>query len=371
MRRNRAGWLPALTRIKTGRGRARVPLGNGQNRDFYFGNQGDWPEHEKDAPESILRPYEALMAEFLAGRLVVPQAQGEAPSCGDVCRSYFTAMRGRHVREGGMLAVALRPVHTLFEQLPATSFDARAFDRCRAWHLKRGVAPRTAQWYGALIKTCFRWAARPERKMVPASVVAELSLVSPLVDEGETPIEAAPEQHVLAAAKAACPRTRTMLLLQLLTGMRPGEVCQVRREDIDTAAGPECWLFRPSVYKTRRSALVRRSGGRKVWLGPLARNLLADWLMRRPVEGYCFRSNRHRRVDTRCYRDSVHAACLAAGVPRFDPRQVRHTTLTRLEVAFGSLDHAQAVAGHTKPDMTRRYAHGQQRLAAEAMRRLG
>ena len=59
-------------------------------------------------------------------------------------------------------------------------------------------------------------------------------------------------------------RSRAMVEVQLLTGMRPGEVCQLRPCDIDTA-GP-VWVFRPRQHKTRHRG--EAAGGRDRPEGP-------------------------------------------------------------------------------------------------------
>jgi len=46
-----------------------------------------------------------------------------------------------------------------------------------------------------------------------------------------------------------------MVQVQLLTGMRLGEVCQLQLCDIDK--GGAVWLFRPTQFKTRHRGKVR------------------------------------------------------------------------------------------------------------------
>lgn len=58
--------------------------------------------------------------------------------------------------------------------------------------------------------------------------------------------------------------------------------------------------------------------------------------------------------DRTSYRNAIIRACDAAGVPRFCPYQIRHTALQLADLAAG-LDAAQAMAGHSSPNTTRRW----------------
>lgn len=369
MPRRKAGWVPALTHLRErGQGRVRFP---GQ-KDQYFGSVGDWPSGQDRPPEAIRRAYEAACAAWLTQRAKEPSAppaqrQSGPWTCGQVAAGYVASLAGRPGEKP--TANALRPVVQLYGRLPAGDFGGRELDQCRKWFLEGGASPRSVNDYAGRIRSAFRWAAAPEREGCPAEVVVKLAAVRPLIDEDEVPVEPAPEADMLAAAGAAPKVVGAMLLLQLHSGMRPGEVVQMRVGDVDRTG--ECWLYKPRFYKSRRSAAVRAQGGRRVWLGPRAQAVLAPWLTDKADDDPVFPSRLGRPYSVQGYRKAVVEACGRAGVPVFCPRQVRHTTLTAVEGEFGSIDHAQAVAGHRKPDTSRRYAHAQDRLAREAAARLG
>jgi len=216
-------------------------------------------------------------------------------------------------------------------------------------------------------------------------VVVELSLVTPLVDEGPGPRGAVEEAAVEKVLPYCSPVVAAMLRVQLYTGMRPGEVVQMRAGDVDRFAGQSiphlgdmpqgesvnCWLYRPRRYKSRRSSTARAAGGRRVWLGPKAQAVLTPWLAGKSGDDPVFPSSRGTPFRERSYYTAVLIACDRAGVARFQVRQLRHTALTAVEEAFGSIDYAQAVGGHTRPDVTRRYSHARDKLAKEAAARLG
>jgi integrase len=71
-----------------------------------------------------------------------------------------------------------------------------------------------------------------------------------------------------------------MVELQRLTGMRPGEVCNMRTIDIDTSG--RVWTYSPERHKTEHHGKVRR-----IYLGPTAQDILRPWL-RTELKAYLF-----------------------------------------------------------------------------------
>ena len=72
-----------------------------------------------------------------------------------------------------------------------------------------------------------------------------------------------------------------MVRLQLLTGMRPAEVCLLRPRDI-TIGKSGTWTYRPSTHKTEH-----RGRERKIFIGPEGQEVLRRFLDRDP-DAFCF-----------------------------------------------------------------------------------
>ena len=190
-----------------------------------------------------------------------------------------------------------------------------------------------------------------------------------------------------------------MVELQWLTGMRPGEVVQMRMADIDR--GGRVWLYRPLRHK-----LEHQGAERVIPLGPKAQEVLAPFLRlerstpcfspkdvmkeRRQAERAARKSKvwpshstaaRKRRVgsgperlrdtyDNASYRRAVDRACKAAGIASWSPNQLRHSAATRIRKELG-LEAAQAVLGHRQLETTQVYAEISMTRAVQAMKRLG
>ncbi len=98
-----------------------------------------------------------------------------------------------------------------------------------------------------------------------------------------------------------------MVKLQLLTGMRPDEVCTVRLMDIDRSG--EVWEYNVDGHKTEHHGKRRT-----VFIGPAGQAILTPYLLR-PEEEYCFRPQRHtpvprakRRYRVDSYRQAIERA---------------------------------------------------------------
>jgi integrase len=205
-----------------------------------------------------------------------------------------------------------------------------------------------------------------------------------------------------------------MIQVQLLTGMRPGEVCIMRLCDIDRTSQP--WAYRPSHHKTEHFHHER-----VVFLGPKTQELLLPLFKEQSPETFLFSpiaavqerlvrqhaarvtplscgnvpgSNRKRNPKRRpgdCYcpisycRAIVRACRMAFPVPgglsgteaitwrrqhSWHPHQLRHNAATRLRKQFG-LDIAQVILGHKTLAATQIYAERDMESAQKVMAEIG
>ena len=231
------------------------------------------------------------------------------------------------------------------------------------------------------------------RALVAASVWHALQAVSGLrkgesarVKETEG-VKAVPWVDVEAVIAQVNRMVGAMIQLQWLTGMRPGEVCAIRRRDVDRSDG--IWVYRPEQHKTEHHG---QSCERL--LGPRAQRVLEPFLKvdsvallfspmqaetdrqfgrrearvlplwpshkRRLREDSCGRAG--ERYTTHSYRRAVQRACARAGVQVWSPNQLRHSRATEITERYG-LEAAQVSLGHASADITQVYAERDQELA--------
>jgi integrase len=245
-----------------------------------------------------------------------------------------------------------------------------------------------------------------------------------------TPVRPVPEDLLDKTIPLLPPALRDVARLQLLSGMRPGEVLTLMPCNLETS-GP-VWLYRPDTHKTAHIGKERC-----VPLGPQCQEIIRTWLPSN-VEAYLFdpsaceeRRNAERRAKRKSpvtpsqekrrptpnrkrpptdhyliasYRRAVRRACerafpLPEGLKRlrgetkeayearltdqdradikawrkdhhWHPHQLRHSAATRLRKLFGA-ELARIVLGHSSLAVTEIYAERDLALAMDAAAKVG
>lgn len=256
------------------------------------------------------------------------------------------------------------------------------------------------------IKAAYRWAR--ERDLVTREALADILAVTPLRrgrSEAKDPKPIRPvEQSRIDAARAHLPPTvAAMVDLQLLTGMRPGEVCLIRPCDIEKRKG--VWLYRPHTHK-----LEHKEKSRVVALGPQAQaivrafwtNELTTYLFspanaqqerrnartlarKTPAnEGNAVGTNRKAHpkrtpgelYDCQSYRKAIRHACRAEAkatgkpFPSWHPNQLRHNYATMIGQQYG-IEAVADLLGHSNLQTPQIYAERSVERAIKVARKVG
>ncbi|MDR0327724.1 MAG: hypothetical protein LBI05_05460 [Planctomycetaceae bacterium] len=259
------------------------------------------------------------------------------------------------------------------------------------------------------IISIFAWGV--ENDIVPETTWRALKAVKSLRkgDEGTFDNEErqpVPDDVIRRTLPFMPPILRTMVQLQWLLSMRPNEIFKMRVGDIDTTRGNGLWYYVPGSYKTSQFV------GKIVFpLGKPEQELIAPYLVGKAPEAAVFsprtamaernaekRANRKTKISpsqaaraeeraanpTRSYnefynRDSYRNAvehAITKGnkilpdgekIPHWFPYLLRNSGVTAIELEYG-LDKAQAQAGHTSADMTKRYSGAQLRQREDLAR---
>jgi integrase len=356
-------------------------------KSVYFGRHG--------TPESRAR-YEAAVARWVAaGRTADPSPGTVASLCGAYrahADSYYRK-RGDRTTRAGTVDLVTKLVEEWHGREPAGSLGPLKLDAMRRHWADAGLARGTINQYARVVVEMYRWGV--SREFVPVAAWQALTTLGSLTAgrcdarEGE-PVVPVPVDRVRAVVAVAPPRVADQIRLQLLTGMRSGELLAMRPCDIDRSG--DVWYYAPPMFKTEHKVDSRRVG-----LGPGAQAIVSRWLGGRD-DAFLFRRRSkkdshdgrvvtprvmHLRV-TNYYAD-VERYCLKAwpcpSLPtvwsradrrqlspadrevllthlravRWNPHQLRHAAATILR-AERDLEAARVALGHTSDAMTRRYA---------------
>jgi integrase len=223
----------------------------------------------------------------------------------------------------------------------------------------RGTCNKNAE----RVTRIFGWAAM--KGLVPVEVHARLRL-APRLRRGATSAPDRPKvksvlrDHVAAIFPHLYPghearRTVLEALVRFhwLTGMRPQAVVSMTPADLHRE--PDIWEYRAP---DRANKNAHRDQGYSIWIGPRAQAVAAPLLADCPDDRAVFAlpprakaGVRWWRLSTGAYRKLVAKACRAAGVPVWNPHQLKHSRATEVKRIYES-DEAAATAIGTSPEVT-------------------
>lgn len=400
-------------------GQARVRIGG---KDHYLGEYG--------SPESRNR-YDDLIAEWFVRQsvdracLTVDQLVLKYL---DHCDGYYRKS-GEATREIVNVRIAVRHLVRLHGRTLARQFGPKMLAAVRESMIAAGLVRRSCNQHVTRIRRMFRWAAAEE--LIPATTHHALTTVSGLRAGRSKAKESIPVRPVSEAAVSAIEphvsrQVWAMVQLQLMTGMRPGEVVIMRGCDLNTTG--RVWEYAPSSHKTEHHG--RR---RVIFLGVRAQAIVREFL-KSDLSAFLFspaearaefdaerKANRKSRMtpsqaarqkqrnpersprdryDVASYGQAIRKACeVAFGMPAelrnvpttipeprrsklrseakawreancWHPHQLRHSAATNIRREFG-LDTARTVLGHASAAITEVYAERDFEAARAAAAAIG
>lgn len=403
----------------TGQAVVTIRTADGSRRDIYLGKHG--------SPESKAE-YEKLLGELRVAPPAAVVGKVSGITLNEVllafcqhAEQHYRGPAGESTRELTEYKQAVRLLREFYGHTPAASFGPLALKAIRQKMLDKGNCRPVVNARVGRVKRIFKWAASEE--LVPASVPQALATVAGLM-KGKTPArEPEPvlpvaEEHVRLTMPFLRPDVRGLVELQLLTGMRPGEVCAIRPAEIDTS-GP-VWVDKPAQHKS-----AWRGKPRVIQIGPKGQELLRrfwpadpkDYFFspRRSIEQFhaertanrktpkypshlarnaAKRKPRKNREPGICYTNQGYGKAVEKAVerqnreaarrdvpeghhgpnllrvPHWAPNQLRHAFGTDVRKRFG-LEAAQVVLGHSRADVTQVYAERDQGLAERVAAEVG
>lgn len=165
----------------------------------------------------------------------------------------------------------------------------------------------------------------------------------------------------------------SMVRVQLLSGMRPSELCGMKADHFEN--GPEgSLLYRLDEWKT--DDIKGADEWQYVVLGPEAQRIIAPWLeAARALAGDAFlwrpRPGKSAPYSESGYYQAVHDGCVRAGIKPWCPYSLRHSARRRITRECG-IDAARSVLRHRTIETTLGYADMQDvETAAKAAKKIG
>ncbi len=392
-------------RLHKSTGQAVVTL---DGRSIYLGKH--------DTPASHAE-YNRLTGIWLANGRHLPAERDGPPqdfAVNELLIRYWRWAQGYYVKDGEpsteltCIRSAMRHLKATYGDTPAADFGPLCLKTVRQKMVETGLSRGVVNGYVGRLKRVFKWGV--SEALVPPSVYQGIACVVGLkrgrctARENE-PVKPVAEAWVRKTMEHLPPTVAAMVEVQMLTGMRSGEMCIMRPMDVDKRG--RVWLYTPTTHKT-----AHHGHRRVVPIGPKAQKVLGPALeqavKRGGTEAFVFspaevqagrnaekrrrratpvqpsQMNRRKRrpkrkprdrYDAGTYRRAIEYALAAANragvsVPHWHPHQLRHTAATHIRQEMG-LDAARAVLGHRTLAVTDTYAEIDQALATEVAQRLG
>lgn len=288
--------------------------------------------------------------------------------------AYYVRTDGSATGEAQNFSDAMRELLSLFGELRVNRFDVGCLKAVRVEMVKAKLAVNTINARIRKIRQVFRWLAREQIidpsvwhslqsiGSLPSNRPVEIAPGSFVMPETTESVQPVPEANIHAVCQAVPAVVGWMIMVQWLTGMRPGELCRMRGCDIDRSSS--VWLYQPSFHKTMHHGKKRR-----ILIGPKAQAYIAP-LLSLKLDDAIFKTPEGLAYDRHSYTRAIARACKSLGIDRWSPNQLRHNAATALRREFG-LEVAQAVLGHSKADITEIYAQLDTAKAVRAMESVG
>lgn len=364
---------------------------------------------------------QALLAKLFGG--TPPRTQRGLTVCRlaklflEHCETYYVDPAGNPTGEVYSMERTMDVLKQHYGRSRAAEFGPLKLKRLREEMIKLDWCRKTINHNVNRVKQAFKWGVEnellPPERFHALQAVPGLRMGRSLARESE-PVKPVPESVVEATLPHLSAHVASMVRLQLLTGMRPGEVIILRTRDVDRTGA--IWIYTPSKHKT-----AHHGHGRQVFIGPQAQKVLEPFLKPDEPEAYCFSaadaekerlrkkhaarktpmnegnkpgSNVKRRPKRRpghlyrrdSYTRAICRGCEAAfpvpagldaeGIKRWrkehhwHPHQLRHTAATKLRKLYG-IDAAQIILGHKTLAVTAIYAERDAESAMKIMREIG
>ena len=239
-----------------------------------------------DDPKTV-QSYHRTVAEWLAagGRLAIdPELVTVDEILAqflDHAKIYYRRADGSLTCEYANMIQAARPLLGLYSGTPAAGFGPLALKAVRQKMITLGWCRNTINSNISRLKTVFRWAT--EQELIPGNIYHALFAVKGLArgrcgaKESED-VKPVPMNLVEAIKPFVSPQIWALIQLQLLTAARPGELCMIRKKDIDRSG--KVWIYKPDDHKT-----AHHGHERSIYLGPKAQEILTPFMLR-PDDAY-------------------------------------------------------------------------------------
>lgn len=350
---------------------------------------GKWPGGpDAPLPPEVRARFSQEVAKAALGEAPGRPSKEAAPAAGlllsELVAAWLEWARGRYTLSDSIAPLhwATRPLVELFGPEPASSVGPKRIRQAQELMARQGRTRQGINLATSYIRQLFAWGVAQEL-IQPDQLVAVRSLQAlrkgAIQAKESAPIALVPLETVQATLPHLSPTVAAMVRLQMLTGMRPAEVCNLSMPEIDRVSKDK-WIYRPSAHKTAHLGRERavplladaialllpfvRADGLPLFSPADAREAWeADKRAKRKTKVQPSQMDRHKeapqvvpgdRYETASYRRAIARACKRAKVDPWSPNRLRKLAAQCVADSIG-LNAARALLGHSDDQVTRQH----------------
>lgn len=346
------------------------------NRGYVFLNNkriylGKWPNQRLSPPERLNQAYHLFLSNLTDKKTSNNkyEKKRKPKKLVDLCQLFLNSKISSG--DTNNYRVICKFITKLFPKTMIEDFGPFQLQDLQKEFIANGLSRQGINKRINLTRRIFRWGI--SQNLVNSSTMEALRTIFP-VKKGTAPeskyIGPADISHVNKTLLFLHPILQAMVYLQILTGMRPSEVCKIRTIDIDDS-NATCWWYRPPNHKNTWRGQIR-----SIPLVGKALHIIKDYLLPDFPEKQIFSPKNRDRVSSKAgdfyttseYGKAIRNATIRAKVEPWAPNQLRKYAAQKLLEEQG-LEAAASLLGHTCIEITRRHytkqAENRAKTAAE------
>lgn len=245
------------------------------------------------------------------------------------------------------------PLNQFFKDKPLKDITPLDIEKFRKWRLDKGNTKSTINRYVALLKKMLNLAI--DEGYMTTNPATKVKLYSEKEFQKERILTEEEEKILL---ENCMNHLKEMIIIALNTGMRRGEIFNLRWKDID---------FNSQTLTVKKS----KSGkSREIPLNPRSFHVLQELRKQKNSSSYVFSNPKTEKPYDNVWK-SFKTASKKAGVDNLRFHDLRHTFASRLVARGADIGTVRELAGHSSITMTQRYVHSNLEAKKKAVDLLG
>lgn len=308
---------------------------------------------ETDNRKLAEKIYEKVKASILLGKYF-PEKELQNYTFLDLAEQYHEYAKGRiRSYERSLYPVIQKYLLACFKNMKLSEINTHMVESFQSFLIQKGLTPASINKYLTVLKAMIAKAV--DWGICSEEVLKQVRKVKPLKNVNKR-LRYLSTEEFNSLIQACSPHLKPIVIVAVLTGMRKGEILNLKWEQVDLKHG---YILLNKTKNNERREI------------PIGLELKKLFLSLPKKEGipYVFYNPQTGQPYTDVKR-AFRTACKKAGIKDFHFHDLRHTFASHLVMAGTSIAVVQELLGHKDIKMTMRYSHLSPEHKKEAIKTL-